>query len=326
MHITIRAEELLPVYINPASRDYSTYHDSLRAFNLSLQERVAKMLAETFRYNGEVAFTTTGSDGRREKGPQSRVELLVIKSGDRMVGRAVRRVRDIITDATLRDVFGYFEVKDLEQDNLSYFENDPQRVYPSRVIDASFLSGDFKILESARHKIFEEVTGIEGNRIRNYVSTGRRQSKNTALTGKNTFRGRTVVHYDLESGIAYFGQKFEGTAASGSFKYGPLRFVQYAFIENLVRHLQEKKNPKLLHRLPTNTVERFLFLESEELLNLSRQEVSDVVDSYKYFLWLFHLSQFNFRDIGSAKTEFDKAEAKERIDSLISILNRHFLS
>ncbi len=82
------------------------------------------------------------------------------------------------------------------------------------------------------------------------------------------------------------------------------------------------KHHELIEILPTNLAERFFMLESANLTRLSHDEVSDAVDSYKYFLWLYHLSQFNFREKGIGVAEFDVPEVTERIASLDNILKR----
>ncbi len=108
-------------------------------------------------------------------------------------------------------------------------------------------------------------------------------------------------------------------AVAESFKLGPLRYVQYSFAQSLLRNIGLERIYEWMN-LPTNTVDRLLCLEGEKLTSLSEQEISEVADSYKFFIWLFHRSQHAFIQEHQTVTYFGANEVKERIRNLEAIL------
>lgn len=317
---TLPSAGLLPKYIDPTNREYTIYHDSLRTFNSGIQDRLKRLLLAATEYHEGIVYTTTGSDGRFEKGPQSKVELLVIKSGATVGANQISTVEQLIRDKSLRDTFGYFEVKDVDNEVMSYFSNNPQSVFPTIVLDASFLAGDYIVLRRCFEKLLQEFGGPLGARIKGHMKTLKFRAKKIMATGIGTFRGEDIKHYDLNGGVAFFSNSNDRDVHAASFKYGPLRFVQYSVADNVVKYFARNPNLNFLQVFPTNTVERILTLESEGLTKLSHEQVAELVDTYKFFLWLFHLSQFNFKEKQQTETSFDRQEVSERIKSLERIL------
>lgn len=329
MESKIRSGDILPTYINPFTRGYIINHDSVRAYNESLQERVAQLMYEEVSkhigaYSGLLGFFTTGSDGRLEKGPQSKLEIMVLKEKCPSISEIIEKVKHFVEGQAQDEIFGSLEIKDLQNEVLSYYGNNPQAVFPTRIFDMRYLSGDRATIDKAYNRLFHELTGENGRRIMKHVWELKRNARKIMVSGTQSFRGDTLTNYDLDEGVAYFGPvSGANNVIKGSFKYGPLRFVQFTFAADMIRYIRSKNDSTLIGSLPTNIVEKFLRLEAESLTALSQGSVADVVDSYKYFLWLYHKSQFKFRENGSRELEFDKNEVNERIEALSKILSGH---
>ena len=175
--------------------------------------------------------------------------------------------------------------------------------------------------KKAKRKICEEIGGKEGKRIIERLTKRRAEYRKVMLSGEQRFRNRSVRHYSLEEGVSYYNPA-EGQA---SFKYGPLRFVQQSLVRDILRMVRRKRGWEIIKYLPCDTKSRFMYFESESLSNLSKSEISDIVDSYMYFLWNYHVSQWIAEKSGVTETEFDRSEVRERINSLNRILSKPVL-
>lgn len=203
---------------------------------------------------------------------------------------------------------------------MSYFNNNPDRVFPTRTMDMRFLYGNPALLEKAYGLLCQEINGALGARIREHVKSARYNAKLAMRKGTQRFRKQDIAHFDLDEGIAFYDESPDSLGGmSLSFKVGPLRFVQYSFADWALKFACLSGDGNPFKKLPSNTVDRFLMLEAEGLTRLSHGQFRDIVDAYKYFLWLYHSSQFNFKN-GSTSTQFDKSQVRERIDALDKIL------
>ncbi|HLG24442.1 MAG TPA: hypothetical protein VI564_05940 [Candidatus Nanoarchaeia archaeon] len=316
----------LPRWINPYEEDsYRYYYGSLHIFNESLQKTMSKFLGfMKYGFQEHYALTATGSDGRFEKGPQSKIEILMLKKEGSEFDEEIREFEDKLKHPPFAYFFDSLEVKNLDSHTLSYFRNDPKRVHPTRMFDMRFLGGNRALMEEAYNVLFREITEEEGARIRHYVRDSKDIAKKVMKRGKQSFGGETFTHYDLESGIAYYGPRENERGMFTSFKNGPLRYIQYEFADELIKYLRSTQDEGALHNLPKGTIERFLMLEPGVTTKLSPSEISDIVDNYAYFLHLLHMSEFKYRN-GNGMTSFYVPEVKERINALESIMRNGVL-
>ena len=115
-----------------------------------------------------------------------------------------------------------------------------------------------------------------------------------------------------------------------AFKQGQIRYVQigltYDFFRYVIRKQPNDASVQSLMKttFPKNTVHRFEYLHQNGHLSLSDQEVSDICDSYQYFIWLTH--QGEYLCTHKNQTEYDISkhiqEISERTQSLKNIFGK----
>jgi len=321
-HLAIKSE-LQPRYTSPDKRSFIEYYDSIKQFNRSLQKNVSLYLCKLMGEPQHFSFATTGSDGRYEKGPGSEMELVVLLKQETDIKEILDALLKIIKEKTEKDVFDDIEIRNLDKDILSFYNGDKKRIFPSRTTDLAYLCGNNSFIGEAKLKLISEFSGAEGKIINEEIKNKKREYRSIMRDGKQSFKGSNFVHYDFEKAEVNFNPE----NGLWSFKYGPLRAVQFSIIKDLVYSVKNKKDTNFINSMPNNTEERIYFFEAERMLNLSQTETSDLVNSYKFFLWFYHLSQWEHRN--NEKTRIDaspfKNEIKERIESLDKILSKSLI-
>ncbi|MBI2151293.1 hypothetical protein HYU21_01040 [Candidatus Woesearchaeota archaeon] len=315
----------LPLYILPSQRDPVSYSAQLRSFNRRLQEEFSRQLEVIDLEYEDSALYTTGSDGRLEKGPVSTLEFLLLiegRTGKRKAAPLIEQLRAFkpkLTD-------GSVEVKVIGRDNMNRFNNRYDRTYPQRILDLAYLAGKKGIEESAKLKLAREWIGKRGRNIDGSIKRKLRDFQTISNTGKDiiTF-GYELVQYDLELGLAFYDPQLK----QSSFKFGPLRYVQFAIIKDLVKYYRQsirtEEESELITRLPANTQDKIHYLEAEGLLNISPNQAVELVNSYNYFLWMFHQAQEKYETNGLKEQMFDIKEVKERLKGIDSIISNGLL-
>ncbi|MBU5537083.1 MAG: hypothetical protein QW818_00410 [Candidatus Aenigmatarchaeota archaeon] len=270
--------------------DYRTYVRRVRDANERFN-RMTRRALSTLEFP-HMALIITGSNGRLEGYPSSPVEYVI--------------VGDLPNVESLPDL----EVKDFGS-CMSFYMNDPNRVFPSRVLDGFVVGGDEEYLQQAKKKVIEEM---RDTRIMRKIRDKRKESQRIMETGCQKFKGSFITHFDLNRGLALY-QTDNGGGEARSFKYGPLRYVQLKILEELY-NLIEKGYGHAILEMPTNTAERLIWMHDINLLKLTSDEVKRVINSYRYFLWLYHLSQYLHHQKGYNELQFDAEEVKEHLETL----------
>lgn len=312
-----------PRFTQPRTRDYSSYHDHLRQYNHALQRQVTEALNDSLgeNYDANFVLATTGSDGRLEKGPQSKIEIVVIGRGD--YREKAKPALDLIQNGLDGGLFHPdLEFKTLDELFIAGYNGDIGKAYPTRVSDARFLYGNCGVLVGAYRQLFSELSmKEEGKSILDSMVYGRRRARQISETGKGLFKKQEITHFDLDEGVAFYDCEHVNSTHRGSFKFGPLRLVQYGLAVDLIRHIRDKNfDLDLLEHMPTNTVDRLNFFETEGRSGLSQEEIEDLSDCYKFFLHQYHLAQEAWRADKSNKTFFDRDEVKVRLDDVVRIV------
>lgn len=308
-------------FVTPKNRDYTSYHDQLRQYNISLQRYVGNSLVQRLGrcVDDGCVILTTGSDGRLEKGPQSLMEFMLLRESSR---DNLKPLKDVL-DSDLNEGFydPIFESKTLGKQVISAYKGDIDRIFPTRVFDMRFIHGNPDLVFKAHKQIYSELKSTLGGKILNKVRKDARHARHLSESGSSRVKGQEITHFDIDSGASYF-DLVGNQVLVGSFKFGPLRLVQYRLASEIIQSvIDEDANSYLdmVYHFPTNTVERLHFLEVENLSGLSHQEVEILSDCYKYFLWQYHLSQEKWRTEGEKRTQFDTKEVQERLKDTIKI-------
>lgn len=315
---------VLPKYKAPFDVDFKEYNSALKVFNTTFQNRIATALRDGLSVNRDFVILTTGSDGRLEKGPASDIELIVLYSNYAKKNNYIPYILSKINE-TENDKEELIELKCLDSDNMSRYENNADRTFPSRLSDSVYLFGQRRFHYEAKEKMLEEFRGEEGKSILNRVKSRKKEFEKSLLTGVQKFnKDTTIQHYDLNEGVSFYNSEKN----QFSFKTGPLRLIQYGLMQNIIKfsRASDYESARLLLRnSPTNTSDKIFAFEAEGISNLSHQETSDLANNYSYFLWAYTASQEWHTFKGDDRLTFDKQEVKERLKSVDKIMKKDIL-
>ena len=324
---------------NPLETDYETYVAQVRLKNETLLQEARKVvchlpwvekledaargddLSET-----RVHIATTGSDGRLEKkgDKTSPLEALVLVEKLGTIDGITTEVRQRCTE-TLEEFgfFGQLEIKDLSRDKVSYCQSyTPPQAWPTIMVDAVALcEKNTDLLRQGREMLAQEVgQGKSGVKIISATQNRLSEYRKITGTGKGSFKGNSVKHFDPETGTLFYDQTQE--IKVGSVKYGPLRSVQMFLAFRLLQFLRAHSHePQLVHEFPTNTKEKIQSLLDHNALKLTAQNAKEMDQLYSYFLWCFYLSEHSY----SSKQETvvtvpDPQLFRENIQSMMHLL------
>lgn len=344
----------VPQLVDPSEFPYERYYSSLIGRNTALHstararlnergflESVEEILLQQGSGSAQrIEVLTTGSDGRGEKGPRSPIDIIVLLS--RHIGESAREaVGQIlgdsikllsIEDQVLREQilahpdFEGVEVKNLKNGPLYRFHgrDGDHAIWPNRLIDTTpLIKKGPSLLSEAKGELWAEykedgrkILEIERSRRRRYAVTCRGKEGDRSIIGTNRKGGKELRHFDLDEGIATYDPDNE----LGSFKHGPLRLVQVALSCSIGHAIYvESANERLIQDCPGNTVNKMHFLREQGVIKASFRDVSEYADLYKYFLWLYHQSEFVFRTSGVTQHAFDSRQAQENLASLVQL-------
>lgn len=345
-----------PEFELPCRYETGRYLEYLFHFNHDLQSKVREYLRKLDLVDEDdpgILLCATGSDGRNEKGPMSRMEILIIlkdisskcrciiseSNGEnldrhskqditcehhlqRIVCELKRKFERLLSQS---DVFDGIEVKRLDDSKtkIIHFMGDSNRVWPSRILDARALLGNGRLLSASRTRIFSELTDARGpNEMEKIRQIGKIYRKISRNKGQATFRGSSITHFDLDEGVLYYNPQ----RGQYSLKYGPVRAVQLTLIHDLLRLLiQHPEGREKLKVFPENTAARLMLLKLENFTNLTDDQSHDLIELYEYFLWHMHLSQNRFLKDNITEVEIDKRQMSENLRDLMKILDQGIL-
>jgi len=304
-------------YIDPNNKTYSEYFDSILAFNRNLQKQVEIDLYNKFsKIEDGFVIATTGSDARLEKGPESLIEIVLYIDQYCQCNDVTGVVNDYLDSKNGLSLFGPIEIKDMAKDEMYYFKLNDEVILasPNRTLDAKALFGSSYLLNQAKKKLISEFDSKKFKKIKEKtkdhikINSSGLQKYNSELE---------FYHYNLDEGIV----NYNPSEKLWSFKQGPIRTVQYAIVRDIMKYSISDYDKSFMIdilSLPQNTVEKLNQMEIVGLSAKSNQEINDLTDSYKYFLWQYHRSQ-NAYNKGINSIEFDTKEVKERLSSIDKI-------
>ena len=294
-----------------------------------------------------------GSDGRHEKGATSPHDVMILSDGDGFENRG--ELNEILSskfmsmfvkqnDLMLEDndkryapgahrVFSDMEAKTVTGSDgmFSYKQND-KASWPSRIIDADIVMPNGKDqLRSARLLLLDEMKNVDngrlGKKIRQHEKDRLKGYSKITNSGNNTMRGDRVTHFDINTGEAIYNlsDDVDGVCAN-SFKHGPLRLVQTAVVLKIVDIIRSndftvESGGDLLSEMETQTVRKIAYLHSMGVSRVSPKVMSDLIDNYRYFLWLFHISEYEYYNNGNTVTDFNTKETAERLQDTIHVVS-----
>jgi hypothetical protein len=320
-------------HYQPLQTNYLDYYNHIINYNMDILAYSKKELKSHFGERDDVCIATVGSDARLEKGPQSLTELVVFFEKEiHDMGSALSFIFDVKSFMDKEQsvyFFDYVDFKNITNDRMAEFHHkkgtpNEQRLFsPNRMFDARYLYGNMDILQQAKQKFIEELKDPNyGTSIKDKVRKRVREHRKVCETGMQEYKDKSRLNFDLESGIAFFNPK----GMVWSFKIGPLRLVQYALVRDLIKTVRSDSFDGNIQNLPYNTVKKLEYLNVRHRILLEEQELQRLKDHYKYFVWLYHISQEAYRKENQREIAFDKALVRDRLIDLDSLCAKQVIS
>lgn len=292
---------------------------------------IKKRLSTTPLVEDQICISAVGSDGRLEKGLDSRLELQILHKdlNPHVVREIDLMLREIQVSGQPMMEDSETEVKLLGSDPVGYAFSNRSVPCPARLLDSFALFGNPDLHREAKALLVQELAGKEGKKFLTRLKGRKKVFKNVMERGTQCWKGQEITHYDLEGGVSHFTtvSDLEGNDVQvRGFKHGPLRYVQGVIEQNLVvfvRAMLGKGDSMgaamVLNEMPTPTVEKLEYLQDVGVLTVSPQAISEACDCYLRFLQLYHLAEWMAAK-GTPQMKFDAIEAKARISTLARVL------
>lgn len=311
------------------------YWQNNRERVLGLNKRAASAIKKRLRniplLEEQLCISAIGSDGRLEKGLDSKLELQILHKD-----LNVNVVREV--DMMLREIEmggqpmmedSETEVKALGSDSMGYAFSKRSVPCPARLLDSFILFGNNDLRGKAKALLVQELSGKEGKRLLKKLRERNRLFRGITESGVQCWKGQEITHYDLEAGVSNFTtvSDFEGNDVQvRGFKHGPLRYVQGVIEQSIVvfaRSMLGKGDPNgaamVLSEMPTPTVEKLEYLQDVGVATISPEAISEAADCYLRFLQLYHMAEWMAAK-GTSQMRFDAREARSRINTILQVL------
>lgn len=274
------------------------------------------------------AIIVVGSDGKKEAESQSATEfvLLNLRSSPPFNMSAIKKALSPANIKSRPNFRSGFEIRKVDGSGLlSYYDDDPGKVFPDRILNATLVTGNpFTYLE-ARRRLVDEISGIgyESKRIRDKMADQLRQHKKAMQTG--VWWGKTI--FNTETSTQFYDES--DPVGTFGFKHSHLRAVQVGlnlFTARLVNR-GRLNSPDVAVNLPQSTSDKFDYFKKLNLIDSKTAE--ETQGAYLWFLREYHRVQRLYRDNGRAvslmyrREDFQKysdiiTEFTSRLPSLIS--------
>ncbi len=311
------------------------YWDSNRERVVGLNSRAAtaikKRLEKTPLLEEQICISAVGSDGRLEKGLDSKLEVQIIHKelNPAVVMEIDMMLREIEVGGQPLLSESESEIKLIGTDSIAYAFSNRCIPSPARLMDSLVLFGNPAIQVEAKAALVQELDGKEGKRLLKKLRERKKTFKGVMERGSQNWKGMPITHYDLERGTSYFNDCSDGNGDCvqvRGFKHGPLRYVQGVIEQNMatfVRSMLARGDASgatmVLAEMPTPTVEKLEYLKDIGVATISPEGISEAADCYLRFLQLYHMAEW-MAVKGRTEMKFDSAEAKSRIETLVRVL------
>jgi len=284
----------------------------------------------------KICIATAGSDGRKERGFISPLDIIVyhggLGDGDKDVLR--RALCDLKDESGQSLVDGrYLEFRDIGQGSMDYAYQKEGEVFPSRVFDSNPVIGDERILREAKLRLIEELCGDQGKSMHQRLGDRKRAARKLMMSGEQTWRGARVKHFDLEEGKAYYtDQEIDGQKVSArATKHGPLRYIQISIeqaVVGLVRALARREGTQraleAVAGMPTPTIEKLDHLGRMGHIRLDDKQIESISESYGFFLETYHASELAALS-GRCSIDIPAEETAHRIAQVSFLLGKEIV-
>lgn len=296
--------------------EYRGCLDNLNTIYISECREIIKPL-ENILKSCDVCAIAVGSDGKMERHPQSITELVYIQGEDCDNFFTPSLVVNEFNQRTKKNYKNVFDtgndclpsVMKIGCDTLSFALYNPRLIFPDRVLNSTFVMGNYNVFLEARKRVATEMAftpGLSGkihkelkNQLKNYrinTSTG---TSRGLVCFDNKFQ-----YYDEKENIGRFG-----------FKHSFLRLTQ-RFLD--IKTQENIRDGKIqideINKLPVNTVDRIEYFGIDQYLS----------EAYIWFLQQYHHVQEEYKDRRKlTKTTYDTDLFKNYSDIILRNCQRN---
>lgn len=291
---------------------------------ISNEQRLSelRLLLNYFFLPSSAAIIVVGSDGKLERHPQSKTELVVLVTNEDEGLKLSRELTEYFHSIGEDSCFG-LSSKDLPEYKIvgsqafpvSYFLGRKDSVYPDRALNSQLIVGDEELFIKLRQQALEEISdeGHLGKRIREKMKKQLGDYRNARRTGY--YRGRMI--FNLDSNLQFYNEA-EDDMRTG-FKTSHLRAVQRQLDLVTSRGIRKRLiviNQETIQNLPTNTEERLYYFA--KLGIITGINIDEIAEAYLWFLQRYHEVQEYYKNRKTVVSlEFDR-ELFDRYNGVIS--------
>lgn len=320
----MESNEVQPI---PYQLPLMDYHGLVKTLNEQCHGEITELLDRLPFKEDEVCVVVFGSDGKLERHPQSRTQLLFIQGATQTISpETILTSFKEANGMQYKDCFeaSYIDslpsVRTLKEEGqpLSYSYRNPDLVYPDQVLNAQPVWGNKSLYIQARAQVLEEISSSPySRRISDHLKDQLRNHKKAMASGVS----RGVVEFTVDPPVQYYSES--GKVFAQGFKHSFLRAVQRK-LDLLTAELVKKKIvdiDQLAKDLPTNTVEKIDYFAGK--VNL--KDPLQVQEAYLWFLQRYHEIQELCKDQDKAVSlPFDPVSFEKHKKVIDNFLTEQF--
>lgn len=268
---------------------YGVYLEAITNSKYLDKTRQKLLPIKNFLEENNICAVVVGSDGKSERHPQSKTEIVYIQDQSSSQTITTEEITDVYTKTTGFDYVKVFgtdidsipEKVDLGKRVISFAFGDAKRIFPDRVLNSILVIGSAEIHQKARRMVLEELGsgGQLSSVIKKELKRQRKEHYKTCLTGSS--RGKVCFNHN--------GQFYDESKHPGrfGFKHGFIRLIQ----RDLDLRTQEMivRGTWSINRaieLPSSTTGRISFLDYSK----------DTAEAFLWFLQRYHSVQEEYKN------------------------------
>lgn len=313
----------------------SEFRDFLEQASDNINKDVQKILKDNMPsiQEGSYCIATTGSDARREKLSRlSPFELMVIideqpeRAGAASPSSQVKSPRYVELEAALSKIglqFSKtfdprFQFQDLQSNPLTYHSvtqsgTELHLTIPNRAVEATFLFGSQEVMDSYKKLTLQSLKTFNRTKRLHFEKQFLQKS---LLALYSCVKNEDKKSVDLETGELHYDND-----QLKSVKYIFMRPVQYKLISILIHAAKNNLlSEELFAQMPPRLDDRIIWMQKNNLLNLSIEEATDVSEAYARTLeW--YLDSQNAYEKEVKTTKVDPQELNNIAQTIFSFAN-----
>ena len=292
------------------------YHGLVETVNQNYHEELKEFLLGAFP---ELDFTTlcfvvVGSDGRLERHPQSKTEIVIFTRDEFPL--SFKEIKERLRESNIHFEFNKkdeMDIKDIRKKDLLFSSvyGNPHLIYPDRIINATLIVGDKNLFKEVRTHVLTEVA--TNKRVWERLRSQFRFHRQVARTG--IAQHREV--FDRDKNVQFYDETPQNFRVG--FKTAHLRAFQRFMLVIVGKMLRNGSKPEeIALTLPSNPIKQIIWLKEHGVLSNTSEkrdfnlELEEIIEAYKWFLREYHKIQETYkRERQPIVLKFDKEEFQQ---------------